>query len=167
MAKTKLPASRKSSSRKSSTTTAKSTKKKASRAAVPQPVGYSGTPLLKKLGIKPDTVLTLLGEPSDFLQTLGPLPPNVKIRKTAIGDRDLTVWFPRNLAELKRRIKAIADKVDDGGLWIAWPKKSSGVDTDLTQEAVRQQGLEQGIVDHKLGAIDQTFSDLRFANRKK
>ena len=148
-------------------TTARKSNGKKKAAATASSVGHSGTPLVKKLGIKPDSVLTLLGEPADFLKTLGSLPPDVKIRKTAIGDRDLTVWFPRDLAELKRRIKPIAGAVKNGGLWIAWPKKSVGVETDLTQEFVRKLGLDQGIVDHKICAIDETYSGLRFAARKK
>ena len=147
--------------------TARKSNGKKKAAATERSSGDSGTPLVKKLGIKPDSVLTLLGEPADFLKTLGSLPPDVKIRKTAIGDRDLTVWFPRDLAELKRRIKPIAGAVKNGGLWIAWPKKSAGVETDLTQEFVRKLGLDQGIVDHKICAIDETYSGLRFASRKK
>ena len=167
MVKAKKLASGKSTTKKSATKKKKPVKKKTQRTVAPQPAGYSGTPLVKKLGIKPDSILTLLGEPADFLQTLGPLPPNVRIRKTAIGDRDLTVWFPRNLSELKRRIKSIADKVKEGGLWISWPKKSSGIETDLTQEAIRRLALDQGIVDHKICAIDESYSGLRFARRKK
>ena len=128
--------------------------------------GYSGTPLIKKLGIKADSTLTLLGEPSGFITTLGKLPDNVKIRKTAQGQRDLTVWFPRDAAELKRRIKSLADGVEHGGLWIAWPKKSSGVQTDLSDSVVRSTGLANGIVDHKVCAIDETYSGLKFATRK-
>ncbi len=133
----------------------------------PVTVGYSGKPLIKKLGIKPGTTLTLLGEPQDFLKMLGGLPDNLKIKKTALGDRDLTIWFPRNAAELKRRIKSIAGDIHDGGLWIAWPKKSAAVKTDLTQDMVRELGLKQGIVDYKICAIDETYSGLKFANRKK
>ena len=167
MAKAKKPTFAKSTTRKSAPKKKKPAKKKARQSNVARPAGYSGTPLVKKLGVKPDSILTLLGEPADFLQTLGPLPPNVKIRKTAIGDRDLTVWFPRNLSELKRRIKPIASKINDGGLWIAWLKQSSGIETDLTQEAIRRLALDQGIVDHKTCAIDESYSGLRFARRKK
>ncbi len=167
MVKAKKSRSPKTTARKStSRKTAADRTKSRQTTAVPS-VSDRGTPLVKKLGIKSDSALTLLGEPADFLKTLGPLPPNVKIRKTAIGDRDLTLWFPRNLAELKRRIKPIAGAVKDGGLWIAWPKKSAGVETDLTQEAIRKLGLDQGVVDHKICAIDETYSGLRFASRKK
>jgi hypothetical protein len=123
--------------------------------------------LVKKLGIKPESTLTLLGEPADFLKILGPDLKNVKIRKTAQGDRDLTIWFPRDLSELTKRIEPIASAVKDGGLWIAWPKQASGVPTDLTQERVRNLGLAEGIVDYKICAIDETFSGLKFATRKK
>ncbi len=152
MAKQKqATASKKSAAKKTSANTA---------------AGYSGTPLVKKLGIKADSTLTLLGEPSGFIATLGTLPDNVKIRKTAQGNRDLTVWFPRDVAELKRRIQSLADGVNDGGLWIAWPKKTSGVDTDLSDSVVRSTGLAHGIVDYKVCAIDETYSGLKFAMRK-
>ena len=130
------------------------------------PAGYSGLPLVKKLGIKPGSTLTLLGEPPDFLKTLGKLPDKLKIRKTAQGERDLTVWFPRNASELKRRIESLAAGVADGGLWIAWPKQAGGIETDLTQDLIRSLGLQQGIVDYKICAIDDTFSGLKFGKRK-
>jgi flagellar biosynthesis GTPase FlhF len=129
--------------------------------------GYSGTPLIKKLGIKADSTLTLLGEPAGFLKLLGDLPNNLRIRKTALGDRDLTIWFPRNAAEFRKRIKTIADGVNSGALWVAWPKKSSDTKTDLTQEMIRDLGLKQGIVDHKICAIDEDYSGLKFVRRKK
>ena len=146
--------------------TATSKKSAGQKTATTATAGYSGTPLVKKLGIKADTTLTLLGEPAGFISTLGNLPDNVKIRKTAKGHRDLTVWFPRNVAELKRRIKALADGVEDGGLWIAWPKKSAGVETDLSDSVVRSTGLAHGIVDYKVCVIDETYSGLKFATRK-
>lgn len=155
------------SASKGSTTKKTATRSATKRSAALAPAGYSGMPLIKKLGIKPGTTLTLLGEPPDFLKTLGGLPDKLKIRKTALGDRDLTIWFPRNAAELKKRIESIANDVNDGGLWIAWPKKSSGVKTDLTQDMVRELGLKQGVVDYKICAIDETYSGLKFAKRSK
>lgn len=132
----------------------------------PTTAGYSGTPLVKKLGIAPNSVLCLLNAPAGFEKTLGPLPDNVTVRTQARGRRELTIWFPANATELKRRIGSLATNLGDGALWIAWPKKSSGVETDLSDQHVRQSGLQQGIVDYKVCAIDQTWSGLKFVHRR-
>lgn len=128
--------------------------------------GYSGTPLVKKLGIKADTVLAILNAPQDFAETLGTLPEGVSVRTTARGQRDLTIWFPKNAKDLKQRIPALAESLGMGSLWIAWPKKASGVVTDLSDAVVRSTALQHNIVDYKVCAIDQTYSGLKFAQRK-
>ncbi len=128
--------------------------------------GYSGTPLPKKLGIKADYKIALVGAPSDFEKTLGALPEGVTLKRRA-GAADLTIWFAKSRSELDRRIKGMAAKVGDGGMWIAWPKKASGVTTDLTPNDVRGAGLNNGLVDYKICAIDATWSGLKFARRKK
>jgi CheY-like chemotaxis protein len=127
--------------------------------------GYSGTPLVKKLGIKPGGTVSLVGSPPDFDTALGALPDGVTLRRR-LCSADLIIWFTRSRAELDRRIGGIATKVGDGGLWIAWPKRASGVDTDLTQNDVRRVGLANGLVDYKICAIDATWSGLKFARRK-
>lgn len=128
--------------------------------------GYSGTPLPKKLGIKADTVLALLGPPDDFVtHTLGPIPGGVEVRTNLRKRPDLIIWFARSLAEVERRIGALAKKVGPGGIWIAWTKKASGVKSDLTQADVRRIGLANGLVDYKICAIDATWSGLKFARR--
>jgi CheY-like chemotaxis protein len=129
--------------------------------------GYSGTPLPKKLGIKAHSVVALVGAPTGFEQTLGRLPDGVTLRKQARGRCDLIVWFTKSCRELERRIDRMAQVSGKGGLWIAWPKKASGVATDLTQPIVRRIGLSAGLVDYKIAAIDETWSGLRFARRKK
>ena len=128
--------------------------------------GYSGTPLPKKLGIKAGSVVALVGAPKGFDKTLGELPADVTIRNSACGRRDLTIWFPKSLKELEDRIDRMAGQVEDGGLWIAWPKKASGVKTDLTQTLVRRIGLASGLVDYKICAIDETWSGLKFSRRR-
>jgi CheY-like chemotaxis protein len=129
--------------------------------------GYSGTPLPKKLGIKPGSVVTLMGAPPDFEQTLGDLPDDVRFRRQARGKANLVMLFAKSKADLDRRLetakRAMADK---GTLWIAWPKKASGVATDLTQTYVRRTGLDRGLVDFKICAIDATWSGLRFSPRR-
>jgi hypothetical protein len=129
--------------------------------------GYSGTPLPKKLGIKEGSVVALLGAPGDFEETLGTLPPAVRLRRRARGEAELVLLFCRRLAELERRFSAAVRTMAAGGsLWIAWPKKASGVASDLTEIIVRAYGLDRGLVDFKICAIDDTWSGLRFARRK-
>lgn len=130
--------------------------------------GYSGTPLPKKLGIKPDSVLALLGPPADFVtRTLGPIPGSVEIRTDLRKAPDLIVWFARSRAEVERRIGALAKKVGRDGLWIAWQKQASGAGSDLTQADVRRIGLANGLVDYKICAIDAAWSGLKFARRDR
>jgi hypothetical protein len=129
--------------------------------------GYSGTPLPKKLGIKPEFTVALVGAPQNFEKTMsGDLPEGVKFRRQARGRCDLIIWFCKSQKELKTRVKALGELAGAGGLWIAWPKQASGVRTDLTQTAVRAAGLAVGLVDYKVAAIDATWSGLRFARRK-
>ncbi len=130
--------------------------------------GYSGTPLPKKLGIKPGSRLGLVGAPDDFAETLGDLPDDVSPRPVARGKRqfDVIVCFARSSKELARDLPALPARLDRaGGLWIAWPKKSSGLATDLTEAEVRARGLATGLVDNKVCAIDDTWSGLRFVVR--
>ncbi len=129
--------------------------------------GYAGTPLAKKLGIKADAVVALAGAPEGFDDTLGELPENVTLRRRARGRRDLTIWFTKSRKDLESRIDPMASHVGDGGLWIVWPKKASGIPTDLTQSEVRRIGLNAGLVDYKICAVDTTWSGLKFAQRKR
>ena len=128
--------------------------------------GYSGTPLPKKLGIKADSVVALLGAPQGFEAELTPLPDGVRVlRKTRTADRVL--FFVDSVAVLHKRFAAAAGTVQPGGgLWIVWPKKASGVRTDVTETAVREFGLAEGWVDYKICAVDETWSGLQFARRR-
>ncbi len=131
--------------------------------------GYSGTPLPKKLGIKPGSVVALLGAPTGFEKTLGSLPDGAKLKRQARGRADLVMLFAKTRADLNRRLpvaKRIMAEGGGGSIWIAWPKKASGVATDITQNDVRRKGLGSGLVDYKIAAIDATWSGLRFARRK-
>jgi hypothetical protein len=129
--------------------------------------GYSGTPLPKKLGIKDDHRVALLNAPADFHQTLGELPPGVVLQDDLKGAPfDVMVFFTSARAELNRRFGAVAKRLNPaGGLWVAWPKRASGVATDLTEDSVRDIGLEAGLVDNKVCAVDETWSGLRFVIR--
>jgi hypothetical protein len=127
--------------------------------------GYSGTPLPRKLGIKPGFTVGLIGAPKDFERTLGQLPEGVTLRRPARGRCDLLIWFPASRRDLERRVEKMGAAIGRGGIWIAWPKQASGVETDLTQTEVRRAGLDHGLVDYKICAIDATWSGLKFAKR--
>lgn len=129
--------------------------------------GYSGTPLVKKLGLREGHALMLLGAPADFAQTLGELPPEVATKTAARGPANVVVLFAKQRATLEKRFPAAQRALQpQGGLWVAWPKQSSGVETDVTQSLVRAHGLAAGLVDNKICAIDATWSALRFAHRR-
>ena len=130
--------------------------------------GYSGTPLPKKLGIKDGARLGLVRAPDDFTRTLGALPVGVVPRKVVAGKGtyDVIVCFMRTMAEVARDVPALKQRLDPaGGLWLAWPKQASGVDTDVSEALVRTRGLAAGLVDNKVCAIDDVWSGLRFVVR--
>jgi hypothetical protein len=128
--------------------------------------GYSGTPLARKLGIAPEGRLGLFAAPDGFGDVLGELPPGVVVRRQARGTFDVIVAFCTRRSELERRLPAWRAALDEaGGLWVAWPKRSSGVTTDLGDGVVRELGLATGLVDNKVCAIDATWSGLRFVYR--
>ncbi len=128
--------------------------------------GYSGTPLPKKLGIVDGTRLALISAPEGFEATLGGLPPGVSITEQARGRLDVIVFFATRRRELERRFPVFARAlVPDGGLWVGWPKRTSGVATDLTGDVAREIGLTAGLVDNKVCAIDDIWSGLRFVYR--
>lgn len=127
--------------------------------------GYSGTTLAKKLGVKEGCRLAIVSAPNGFAESLK-LPPGVQLRKQARGHLDVVVFFVTRRAELTRRFPTLQNRLEpDGGLWIAWPKKSSDVATDLSFDPVQQIGLDNGLVDNKVAAIDDTWSGLRFVWR--
>lgn len=129
--------------------------------------GYSGTPLPRKLGIKPGHRVLLLRAPDGFEpHVLGPLPDDVRVARTARGTADVIVAFMRSRAELAGRMPTLRERMEPAaGLWIAWPKRSSGVATDLTEDVVRELALANRLVDNKVAAIDATWSGLRLVIR--
>jgi hypothetical protein len=131
-----------------------------------QPAGYSGTPLVRKLGIKPGSRLGLIGARDGFDVTLGELPADVSVRRRVRGPLDVIVAFCSSRSELERRLPALRAALDPaGGLWVAWPKRASGVATDLGENLVRELGLGAGLVDNKVCAIDEVWSGLRLVVR--
>jgi hypothetical protein len=128
--------------------------------------GYSGTPLVSKLGIKPGTTIGLIGAPDDFDDTLGELPDGVTVRRRLQGRLDVIVAFYVERSALERRLPALRAALQPaGGLWLAWPKRASGVATDLSDTVVRELGLAAGLVDNKVCAIDAVWSGLRLVYR--
>ena len=128
--------------------------------------GYSGTPLARKLGIKAGARVALVRAPDGFEETLEPLPDGVRLRTQARATQDVVLFFATRVAELERRFDGLANAIaPNGGLWIAWPKRSSGVPTDLDENIVREFGLASGLVDNKVCAVDETWSGLRFVVR--
>ena len=124
--------------------------------------GYSGTPLPQKLGIKPTHRIALLEAPQGFEKTLGKLPDGVVVAKKLSGKNDVIVCFVREKAALRKQLpKLVAALEQNGGLWVAWPKKTSGVATDMTEDRVRELALPKGLVDNKVCAIDEVWSGLR------
>jgi hypothetical protein len=128
---------------------------------------YAGTPLPKKLGIKADSVVTLLNAPEGFEDTLGELPAGAVLRRDNPDPHGVNLWFVRSRQELDTQIEEMGILAQGGGLWIAWPKKVSGVVSDLSQTVVRQTGLDSGLVDFKICSIDAIWSGLRFSLRRK
>ena len=132
-----------------------------------QPAGYSGTPLPKKLGIGDDTVFTVRHPPADFAETLGDTGDAVW-QKSLMAPLDVVIAFHTSRAALAAEWKKLTDAAQpDGAVWVAWPKKASGVPTDITEDVLREELLPTGWVDNKVCAIDATWSGLRFVLRKE
>jgi hypothetical protein len=129
--------------------------------------GYSGTPLPRKLGIKPGDRLLVLGAPNGFERgTLGELPAGVRVARRASGMADVIVSFHTRRAELERRLPALRACMEPAaGLWIAWPKRASKRPTDMTEDVVRAVALPTGLVDNKVCAVDDVWSGLRLVIR--
>ena len=128
--------------------------------------GYSGTPLPKKLGLKEESRIALINAPKDFPQQLGELPRNAEIVTRVTKPLDIVLLFVLTERALLRDFDKLAKKLASNGMiWVAWPKKSSGVETDLSFERVQRIGLDSGLVDVKICAIDDVWSGLKFVIR--
>ncbi len=127
--------------------------------------GYSGTPLPKKLGIVEGSRLALVTAPPGVITGL---PPGVTVKRQARGKADVVVAFFTERRELERRIEALGRMIfPSGGLWVAWPKRSSGRTTTMDEHVVREVALPLGLVDNKVCAIDETWSGLRIVWRRE
>jgi hypothetical protein len=126
--------------------------------------GYSGTPLVAKLGIKAGARAQILNPPADFPATLGILPERVTLASR--GALDFAILFVTRKTDLAKRFPPLRDRLAANGmLWISWPKRSSGAPTDLNENVVREVGLGLGLVDVKVCAVDSTWSGLKFVRR--
>jgi hypothetical protein len=133
--------------------------------------GYSGTPLPQKLGIKEGFTLCVRGAPKKYTDIVAPLPKGVKMALKVTAAVDLVHIFSKQGAKLDKELAAARKSLrDDAMIWVSWPKKSSGVETDIVEDSVREIAFPLGLVDIKVCAVDETWSGLklvvRVANRK-
>ena len=130
--------------------------------------GYSGKPLVQKLGIKDGWAIAILNAPRGYDRLLGKLPQRVTRRPTVAGTLDLIQFFTDSKRELERRFPALERALAPAGmLWISWPKQASGLATDLTENVIREIGLAHQLVDVKVAAVDAVWSGLKFVRRVK
>ena len=125
-------------------------------------VGYSGTPLAKKIGIKEGFTIRLFNQPAGYFDLFEDFPSSVKIVKNKHSSKDLVHYFITTAAELLRDIRSLRSEIfPAGALWVSWPKKSSGVKTGLTEDVIRKMALQNGLVDIKVCAVDEIWSALK------
>ena len=130
--------------------------------------GYSGKPLFKKLGIKPGFRLKTKNAPSDYLTLVAPVPQNVKISTRFQIDIDLWHLFTKSKSELERLLPIAQSQIKQNGMiWVSWPKKSSGVESTVAEDTIREICLPMGLVDVKVCAVDSTWSGLKLVIRKE
>ena len=130
--------------------------------------GYSGTPLAKKLGIKENNIVYLKSAPDNYLDLLSIVPENVSFKKKLSRNLDMIHFFTKSRAELEGAIEKLQNSIKPGGMiWVSWPKKSSKVATDITEDVIREVILPRGLVDVKVCAIDETWSGLKLVIRKE
>jgi hypothetical protein len=130
--------------------------------------GYSGTPLVQKLGFKSGMKAAILGAPDGFDDTLGALPDGVTVARRLGQGKDMVILFVTERAVLSKRLDALRAAIaPDGMVWVAWPKKAAKMQTDVTEDVVRAVVLPTGLVDVKVCAIDETWSGLKIVIRKE
>lgn len=130
--------------------------------------GYSGTPLVKKLGIKDGNKIFLANAPSDYLKLVSPLPEGVKVLSRISSGTDMVHIFSTKKHHLNKTLRATLPKLkQDGIIWVSWPKKSAKVPTDITEDTIREVAFPLGLVDIKVCAVDDTWSGLKLVIRKE
>jgi hypothetical protein len=130
--------------------------------------GYSGTPLSKKLGLKPGTKLYAVDAPKDYLGLLDPLPEGVQLARRHGGEIDIAHVFATKRARLSKELHGLLAKMKPNvAIWVSWPKKASRVETDIAEDTIREVALPMGLVDIKVCAVDETWSGLKLVLRKE
>ncbi len=130
--------------------------------------GYSGTPLAKKLGIKAGSRVRPGGAPANYAELLAPLPDDVVLSPRLRRDVDVCHLFTKSARELERALPRLLERIHpDGAIWVSWPKRASGVATDVTEDTVRRLALPLGLVDIKVCAVDETWSGLKLVIRRE
>jgi hypothetical protein len=130
--------------------------------------GYSGTPLAKKLGFQPGARIAVIGAPADYARLLAPLPEGSSINGKVGKTTDLVHFFTTSKADLAKKLAAWLKLLPlDAAIWVSWPKKTSKVPTDITEDTIRAVALPMGLVDIKVCAVDQTWSGLKLVLRKE
>jgi hypothetical protein len=133
---------------------------------MPGPAGYSGTPLPKKLGISSDTSVVVIGQPDDYADLVSPLPAGAQIVTRLPKQPEFVHLFATKRAELAKHLERLRPTlVPNGTVWVSWPKKTSGVATDITEDVIRAVALPLGFVDVKVCAVDETWSGLKLVIR--
>ena len=129
--------------------------------------GYSGTPLVQKLGVKPGFRIKIKNAPREYARLVAPLPSGAKISSSFRDDVDLWHLFTRKRAELARQLPVCQREIRPGGMiWVSWPKKTSGVGSEITEDTVREVALPLGLVDVKVCAVDEVWSGLKLVQRR-
>ena len=129
---------------------------------------YSGTPLPQKLGIKPGLTVVTINAPTNYRRLLGTIPENVMFSDRLKAGSDFVHVFTRKNSELEKRLSVLREQIANAGtVWVSWPKKSSGVPSDVTEDVIRAVALPLGFVDVKVCAIDETWSGLKLMVRRE
>ena len=132
------------------------------------PAGYSPRSLVEKLGIKPGSKIAILNAPRGYRTMLGKLPADVRVAGTLQGKVSFIQFFTAARAELEQKIPAMLRVLEPAGMiWVSWPKKASGVPSDITEDVVRAVALPTGLVDVKVAAVDEVWSGLKLVRRLK
>ena len=130
--------------------------------------GYSGTPLAKKLGIDVGSRIYLSDAPKNYLTLVAPLPEGIRVVRKIDGETDIVHIFSTERAHLAAALRATLKRIKpDGTIWVSWPKKSSKVPTDITEDTIREVALPMGLVDIKVCAVDEVWSGLKLVVRKR
>jgi hypothetical protein len=130
--------------------------------------GYSGTPLPQKLGIKEGMIVVAIDAPENYRKLLAPIPSGVNFATRPVGNSKFVHLFVTRRSDLANRLSILRKKIaEDAAVWVSWPKKSSGVATDVTEDVIRAVALPLGFVDIKVCAVDETWSGLKLMIRRE